>query len=176
MTPFSSVAQATSSMKPFAPLGGDAPQGPCSPLRVLDANVYDALELAAEAFGGIGAGRAFDYTSGDRDDDSSLAPNCMLGLADFATDDSDFLGNAIVRAMRRLGTGAGESDAAVRAINERRGRRRNARVPFELWRQELCIVRGPHPDPDPAIFPPNKPRRRRRGQGREERTSPNHSI
>jgi hypothetical protein len=56
-----------------------------------------------------------------------------------------------------IGINEADNDPAVRAINARFGRTGfylNDRVPFELWRQELGIVRGPHPDPSPnATWP-----------------------
>lgn len=149
MTPFSSVvAGTTSSMKPFGPLSTE-PAGQCSALRILDADVYDTLEVMAEMMGGFGAGSAFD---GDN------RPLCPHGAGWFACDvgnDGEYVygGDALIgpvsRALFDVGITGAESDRAVLEINRRRGERYSARVPFELWRQELCIVRGPHPDPSP---------------------------
>jgi hypothetical protein len=116
--------------------------GPCSNLRVLDADVYDTLEFVAEAFGGIGA---FAWNEGD-------CPLCVVGCATFA---------GIMPHEAELADEYGvveesDNDDVVRRINVRLGNLQAVgdRVPFELWRQELCIVRGPHPEPSPnATWP-----------------------
>jgi hypothetical protein len=153
MTPFSSVVKGTtSSLKPFAPVGAEAPAGQCSTLRILDPDVYDAIELFAEIFGGIGAGR---YWGGGGPGFNRDCPVCVHGGAAFLTDSpyAEATGDVVSSALGHAGVGVRENDLAVRAINTRLGvKDLNARVPFELWRQELCIVRGPHPDPDPAIW------------------------
>lgn len=120
MTPFSSVVPGTtSSMKPFAP---------GKPKRVLSADVYDTIEFVAHVHGGIGAGSWY----------SGYAPVCLVGCAEFA---------GIMASHLDLASDYGlpfehENDAAVKAINRRRRRHANTRVPFELLCQELGIVRG----------------------------------
>lgn len=102
--------------------------------RVLPADVYDTLELSALAYGGIGAGRAFDCPDGD--------PVCISGHIYFAAadlNDEEEMRNALL-----LGHEApiDVNDPAVRRINRRRGAPLNARVPFDLWRAELGVERG----------------------------------
>jgi hypothetical protein len=107
---------------------------------VLPASMYDALELSALAFGGIGQPAVFD-------DDH--CPVCIYGHAAFVANDKnaavgDFdYSNPIVRALNTAGIrGSVESDQAVRDINRRLGRPLTDRVPFSLWCAELGVVRG----------------------------------
>lgn len=160
MTPFSSVVPGTvSSMKPFGPLG-DQPAGQCSTLRILDADVYDTLEFVAETVGGVGRGLFFaerlDGSGRFVTDDA--CPVCIHGCGYVAVDGASAPVN---RELDRVGIGYGTNDDAVARINARLGRHRDARVPFELWRQELCVVRGPHPEPSPDASWPTQAETRR---------------
>lgn len=106
--------------------------------RVLPADVYDALDLSALAFGGIGGGRVKD---------DCFTPLCAAGHARFLdsgkangragvvrdTLDAVFVGDDFV---------VGVNDRAVAAINRRKGAPSYARVTFEEWSQELNVVRG----------------------------------
>jgi hypothetical protein len=100
--------------------------------RVLPADVYDALELAALAFDGIGAGFMYHYNNTDM-------PCCVHGLAQFACDDMT-MNNALFIA----GIEGKDNDAAVAAINERKnpGGYTDTNVTFEEWCAELGVVRG----------------------------------
>lgn len=98
-----------------------------SDLRILPADVYDALELSALVYGGIGAGR-FREANG--------VPYCVLGHASDL--DVDVHG-----ALRDSGIGVATNDDAVYAINVRRGTGyQDARVSFEDWRTEIGVTRG----------------------------------
>lgn len=100
--------------------------------RVLPADVYDALELSAEYAGGIGAGSFFE-------DDEEEIPCCAVGHA-------LFLGGNVCAELRILQNEDGSlvvpSDRAVKAINLRRARPAQERVPFSDWCAELGVVRG----------------------------------
>lgn len=105
--------------------------------RVLPADVYDALELSALAFGGIGAG---EYGVGLRSGPSypvltgEALPVCATGHAIWCDIEGAYtiLGNFTIR----------DSDNAVRRINRRRHRAPNTRVPFKAWCRALNVVRG----------------------------------
>lgn len=130
MKPFSSLVPGTkSTLKPAAP---------ATRIRVLDANAYDALEFVAEMFGGIGGGSYGD---------TEKYPCCGYGCAYFA--EGPVVGS-VSGALARAGITTSTNDEAVRAINRRLGVVPiSSRVPFELWRQQLGIVRGPQPLPSP---------------------------
>lgn len=115
------------------------------PVRVLDADVYDALELSALVYGGIGAGSVNEY--GEK-------PFCVLGHIGFAANSDVFVDGAYAAMRAALGvafTGregglvADVNNDAVRAINRRHGDPQDSRVPFAAWCAELGIMRGPHP-------------------------------
>lgn len=106
--------------------------------RVLPADVYDALELSALAFGGIGAPQVWERTNND-------VPCCIWGHSAFATGhEYSFNDKSPVRkALNRVRIdGADDSDPAVYAINDRRRRPRDSRVSFAAWCAELGVVRG----------------------------------
>lgn len=112
------------------------------PVRVLDADVYDALELSAMIYGGIGQPDLFS----DIPEGPFTAPVCILGHCEWADPTPNWRGY-VVNAVQDLFTdGAGfNSDNAVIAINRRRGRPEETRVPFAEWCHETGVVRGPHP-------------------------------
>jgi hypothetical protein len=95
--------------------------------RVLPADVYDALELSALAFGGIGAG-----SWGEEDE-----PCCIVGHAvtvgipgvEYWTSDA-------------LEIGERANDAAVERINSRLGLPSRTRVLWADYCAELNVVRG----------------------------------
>jgi hypothetical protein len=104
--------------------------------RVLPADVYDALELSAEAYGGIGAGQ---WHKND-------CPICFVGhvyyagISETCDIDPQWLRDAMLLHDDSL---EGLSDRAVRAINARNGiEDRESRVSFADWCAELGIVRG----------------------------------
>lgn len=121
---------------------------------VLDADVYDTLELVALAYGGIGAGEWFKG-DGMRNDDDAV-PCCVHGMAMLAigyTSEFEPASHAFVleEALGDAGIKYNNNDRAVRNINMRRGRATMstpafalARVPFAEWCAELNVVRGPH--------------------------------
>lgn len=96
--------------------------------RVLPADAYDAMELSAMAFGGIGLGRVWD---------SHHRPVCAYGHAAFACD-VDNVSNPIFDALRGAGIDSIESDKVVRRL----AGSPTARVPFTDWCAELGVVRG----------------------------------
>ena len=106
--------------------------------RVLPADVFDTLELAAYAYGGVGAGSDYQYS-----EDGEL-PLCVFGLACEAGG-SSFVG-PVPDALGMAGISRGTNDEAVRAINIRKGlspHRLNSRVDFLTeWVPELNVVRG----------------------------------
>lgn len=98
--------------------------------RVLPAQVFDYLELAALAFGGIGGGYLYD--------DSDVVPFCVWGYA-YGDDGGEPI---VVDALNAAQISLGMNDIAVEAVNARRGRDRGARIPFAQWCLELGVVRG----------------------------------
>jgi hypothetical protein len=120
-----------------------------TPVRALDADTYDTLELGALAFGGIGAGSDFLW---GKTDACALTCNCahgivaqfyqkrLFGMAAFG-DGNDALG--------RAGVGRNVNDSAVGRVNKRKGRgsRSSRRITFRAWCKALNVVRGPHPEP-----------------------------
>lgn len=108
-------------------------EGP--PTRPLDPDVYDALELSALAFGGIGAGRCY-LNNGD--------PFCAVGhldsIADNAADARRGYG-AVLRLFGGRSVGLSNDNAVIR-YNAGKNRPKYARIPFEAWCKELGIVRG----------------------------------
>ena len=121
------------------------------PVRVLPADVYDTLELAAEAFGGIGGGPF--YLDGDVFEDSRerlTCPNCAHGLALFAEGlgyarsyhDEEYGLSHLREALDAAGINASENDWGVAQINARKRRDENTRVTFEEWVAQFNIVRG----------------------------------
>lgn len=112
--------------------------------RVLPADVYDALELSALAFGGIGAGRLHDGVH------AGNCPVCIYGHAIFANNCYGLFdrNNPIETALDNMGKAGDDyfaplvSDGAVLAINSRLGRPANSRVTFKEWCKELNVTRA----------------------------------
>lgn len=109
--------------------------------RTLPADVYDALELSALAFGGIGRGAYLDW---DFDGDDAKAPRCILGHAAWLVDDLRVMSDGEVCSVlyEQLGNAESVNDTAVRSINWRRGRDGDRRVSFKAWCKELNVERG----------------------------------
>lgn len=103
--------------------------------RVLPADVYDALELSAEAFGGIGAGRFGDPKNFD-------CPLCIYGHADFLDSGSPYgRAGALNEALGNAGITINANDTAVRrATGHMPGS--GARITFAQWCQALGVERG----------------------------------
>lgn len=90
----------------------------------LPADLYDALELAAEVFGGVGAGN--DFRDGE--------PWCIHALALFL-DPSGALSSLLYRhGVRRTG-----SDVAVHDVTGNVWW--STRIPFQEWAQAAGVVR-----------------------------------
>lgn len=106
--------------------------------RVLPADAYDALELSALAFGGIGAGKFTSDGVGDGDGPTDI-PVCAIGHAQAC--DARPAGPTRI-ALWCANVLASDSDRAVRAINKRLGKPSEARVAFEEWCRKLNVVRG----------------------------------
>lgn len=98
----------------------------------LPAPIYDKLKAAAEEHGGIGAGTFRRY---DVD-----APNCAAGLYADAIGSKD-LWSAVDALSEHIGNVIALSDAAVRAINQRKGVTSWDRVSFDEWARELNVDR-----------------------------------
>jgi hypothetical protein len=73
-------------------------------MRTLPADVYDTLELAAEAFGGVGRDQM--YTGRWSDKPESRLPCCAHGLANFA-ENKEFGGPGDCQANALFGAGIG---------------------------------------------------------------------
>lgn len=110
-------------------------------VRVLPADVYDALELVAEVFGGIGAGGMAVFGSGNWSAliDGTARPNCAIGAAYFL--DGNFTGETR-EALRAVDITTAANDNAVARLNRMAGREQTTRVSFADWCAELHIVRG----------------------------------
>lgn len=109
----------------------------------LPPDLYDALELAAFAFGGVGAGRygAFDDSAVDGAPVNAVeaghaVPVCAVGLEAFAGTPGDWW-----RLLKPNTVFA--SDQAVRSVNRAKGvYPGSSRITFEEWVSELNIRRG----------------------------------
>jgi hypothetical protein len=100
--------------------------------RVLPADVYDALELSALAFGGVGGG---DYSEG-----VDHNPCCIHGHAASACGGMPWQWTFL---NDMIGVSTVTSDRAVARINARlEAAYEDARVPFSDWCAELGVVRG----------------------------------
>jgi hypothetical protein len=103
----------------------------------MDPDVYDTLELVAEAYGGIGGG---SYHDGD-------GPCCSLGIAAFASADH-LMSGPVSEELMRLCIFETENDAAVRRVTGVSGHiygldlTRAGRIPFSDWCAALGVVRG----------------------------------
>lgn len=76
---------------------------------VLPADIYDALELSALAFNGIGHGRFDD----GGDDDGTLCPRCVHGHAMFADNNASGAPSDLTDALWRAGLTYGTNDMIV---------------------------------------------------------------
>lgn len=101
--------------------------------RTLPADVYDALELSALVYGGIGARYFWDESGPSR------SPCCIYGHAHALGD--NVRADEIFDAFHATGVSTSASDNAVWVINDRRGTR-NQRISFEDWCAEMGVRRG----------------------------------
>lgn len=112
------------------------------PKITLDADLYDYLELSSLAEGGIGAG-SFYLVNGEPRNYRFVAPNAVVSPM-------CVYGHALIEScvlsedLRAAGIESDDNDKSVRAINARRHRPCDERVPFALWAPEMGVVRGPH--------------------------------
>ena len=116
--------------------------------RVLPAHVYDALQVSALMYGGIGAGEsvvgiAESFGKLYETNPAACVPFCIRGHAWCAgVLTADMVGDVMFRADFPIHYAA--NDNAVLEINARKGvHDRRARVTFEEWCAELNVVRGP---------------------------------
>lgn len=111
--------------------------------REIAAPEYDALQAAAERFGGVGGVSLY----------CGKEPNCLIGLAHYTgkipnAPTSASVPDNVYRAFEKV-TGSlfgglywPASDVAVTRINRRLGAAdHRARVPFKLWAEELDVRR-----------------------------------
>lgn len=120
----------------------------------LDKHKYDALELAAEANGGVGSGNM--YATRPRGLEVNLnRPVCLYGLAHFAgmieireispwESKGSATQNALYDAVQDapLGVSYMDNDAAVERVRKQLGIKGRGRVPFAALMAELNVVRG----------------------------------
>lgn len=101
-------------------------------MRTLPADVYDTLELAAEAFGGVGKGQL--YTCNMFMPKEERQPCCAHGLADFADPHHGPFSGGMRAAIFGAGIDGGVNDRAF-APDE-------TRIPFATWCARLGVERG----------------------------------
>lgn len=105
--------------------------------RVLPADIYDTLELSAEAYGGIGRGEYFETLLSSADP----APVCIVGHAVISGIERR-VGDAQRVLLDAYGIDILANDRAVERINRRRRLGEFERVPFPDWCAELGVERG----------------------------------
>jgi hypothetical protein len=128
------------------------------PKRVIAAALYDALQSAAEKFGGIGSGE-FYFNQGEGAG-FAQGPVCLVGLLHYVgavgkdvTEPAALMDNdGVIKATRALfGFGWGTSDGAVNTIRRELALPRNLddgrnsaqpRVPFKKWAEYFNIQRA----------------------------------
>lgn len=110
------------------------------PVRVLPADVYDALELSAIANGGIGRG---DWAT-PQEDFSTAAPHCLFGHAEYAAGEPFMSGRGqIVDALKAAGLNIGINDAVLYEHFGKSDRR--SKVSWDEYVKIFNIVRGEEP-------------------------------
>lgn len=108
--------------------------------REMHPDVYDYLELAALAFGGIGRGVFYDRTEFGTVDEN--CPVCAHGFG-FVAEEGNLIGETeVTQELSRLGIKYSTNDVAVREINERLGRDTYTRVTWPQYTKQLGIVRA----------------------------------
>lgn len=109
--------------------------------REMKADVFDYLELAALAYGGIGREAFYAYDLVELRDDRNC-PVCVHGIG-FASDEINLVDeNEVTRELSRLGITYKTNDGAVYEINQRLGRDPDTRVTWPRYRKHLGIVRA----------------------------------
>lgn len=100
----------------------------------IPADIFDALEFSALAFGGIGAGLYNEYVFDADGERVPVAPYCIVGHT------AAICGSTLTvspTVYDRLQPSERDNDAAVRRINKRLGRKLNTRVRWEEYVQEV---------------------------------------
>jgi len=98
------------------------------PVYVLPAEVFDLLELAAEAHGGIGCGAMYA-------DCEAQEPLCAHGLLEFAKGEG---GWNYQPELLAVGLSPGRNDGAFKFKEHQRGQR----LSFKEWCRRLGVGRG----------------------------------
>lgn len=122
-------------------------------MKVLPADVYDTMELIAEAYGGIGADRT--YVNKDEKfqhivREAERRPMCLIGFCRFASDSGVIFDNTLMAIFDDLGINYYDNNKAVyKAIgleNEHEYSPRYAanpiRISWQEWCKQLNVVRG----------------------------------
>lgn len=118
-------------------------------MKVLDKDVYDTMELIAEAYGGIGADRTHVKENGKFPDNGEpIIPMCLIGFCNFAIgynkhkdlldifEDIDIIYSDNNRAVYKvLGLPTEKIYSLEYAIDPRR-------ISWQDWCKELDVVRG----------------------------------
>lgn len=118
--------------------------------RVLPADVYDTLELAAEANGGVGFGRDFEPRGPGAGNPPGYwerlivpvdrnKPCCIFGLAIFSTGENYRYTSAMFEALYTATIPRGTNDDVVSKWNQKTGQ---MKMPFSEWCKALGVVRG----------------------------------
>jgi hypothetical protein len=100
------------------------------PLRVLPDDVYDALEFAAEVYGGVGRGSWWRF-AGPQDE---YEPWCGVGLAHFL--DTGEAELPVSTALCRTGLRESDNDEALVDVPLL------SRISFSEWCRRLNVVRA----------------------------------
>lgn len=102
-------------------------------MKMIQADVYDVIELSAHVYGGIGAHSNYDGAGN---------PNCLAGHINGAT--AAGLSEEVREAVEEpfIGGLTFLNDQAVLNINARKGVQGGARVSFEEYVAERGWVRG----------------------------------
>jgi hypothetical protein len=115
---------------------------------LITADQFDAIHIAALAFGGIGAGRWAETYSAKSN--FRNAPYCAIGALRAAGDDlldCAFSEDKLYPLSHNYAfSPEDDNDRAVRAINKRKGKtgeRLNDRVPFGAWVKEMNLDIAP---------------------------------
>jgi hypothetical protein len=103
------------------------------PRRVLPADVYDALELSAEAYGGVGVHHWFEDVAGEN------IPCCIQGHGFFVDNGYGDVLRALTSAFDGHSFSVVSANDGCFTIEERTAK---ARIPFAEWCDRLNVVRG----------------------------------
>lgn len=118
----------------------------------LPAGAYDALKASSEKHGGIGAETFEAKKIASQSDSDEAVPYCIAGHAALidsgeTTPDTSVPMPTLRALQEAFGLGRWPevfdvNDAAVHAINSRKGLHKTTRVTFDEWTAELNVVRG----------------------------------